>query len=111
MLNEFYFTFYEGRVKIVPLDLSLLTPLALAHWVMQDGSRGTSKGLYLCTDSFTHDDVKRLSLYLNNRYNITSSIHNSGKYYRIYILVKSVETVKILILPFMHKTMNYKLGV
>jgi len=39
MLNQFYFTFYlspcfskgEKKVKIVPLDLSLLTPLALAH--------------------------------------------------------------------------------
>jgi putative lipase involved disintegration of autophagic bodies len=78
---------------------------------MTEGSRGTSKGLYLCTDSFTLDDVKRLSKYLSNKYDIKSSIHKSGKNYRIYILAKSVETVKILILPFMHKTMNYKLGV
>jgi len=101
----------EKKVKIVPLDLSLLTPLALAHWVMQDGSRGTSKGLYLCTDSFTHDDVKRLSQYLINKYDIKSSIHKSGKNYRIYILVQSLETIKFIILPFMHKTMTYKLGV
>ena len=116
LLNEFYFSFYKARpkgkkVKIVPLDLSLLTPLALAHWVMQDESRGTSKGLYLCTDSFTHEDVKRLSQYLINKYDIKCSIHKSGKNYRIYILVISIETVKILILPFMHKTMTYKLGV
>jgi len=43
MLNEFYFSFYSDlcfsnvhikakkKVKIVPLDLSFLTPLALAH--------------------------------------------------------------------------------
>jgi hypothetical protein len=41
MLNEFYFSFYlsqclkrgkgKKKVKTVPLDLSLLTPLALAH--------------------------------------------------------------------------------
>nr|AYM32753.1 LAGLIDADG homing endonuclease [Termitomyces sp.] len=133
VLNEFYTTFYDpclnpftsksrmgkgGKVKIVPLDLSLLTPLALAHWVMQDGSRGTSKGLYLCTDSFNLDDVKRLSHYLDNKYDIKCSIHKSGALlrgqggnYRIYILAKSVETVKFLILPFMHKTMTYKLGV
>jgi hypothetical protein len=115
MLNEFYLSFYkvvpQKKVKIVPLDLSLLTPLALAQWVMQDGSRGTSKGLYLCTDSFTHDDVKRLSKYLINKYDIKCSIHKSGKNYRIFILVKSLETVKFLILPFMHKTMTYKLGV
>jgi hypothetical protein len=78
---------------------------------MQDESRGTSKGLYLCTDSFTHEDVKRLSQYLINKYDIKCSIHKSGKNYRIYILVISIETVKILILPFMHKTMTYKLGV
>jgi len=121
LLNEFYFSFYlrksyigrEGKkkVKIVPLDLSLLTPLALAHWVMQDGSRGTSKGLYLCTDSFTRDDVKRLSQYLINKYDIKCSIHKAGKNYRIYILVQSIETIKFIILPFMHKTMTYKLGV
>jgi len=111
LLNEFYIKFYNNKVKIVPLDLSLLTPIALAHFVMQDGSRGTSNGLYLCTDCFTYNDVQRLSLYLNNIYNIKCSIHKSGKNYRIYILVKSVETVKLLILPFMHETMRYKLGV
>lgn len=31
MLNEFYRNFYIDKVKIVPQDLSLLTPLALAH--------------------------------------------------------------------------------
>lgn len=105
MLNEFYYSFYlnfffkikNKKVKIVPLDLSLLTPLALAHWVMQDGSRGTSKGLYLCTDSFTSDDVKRLSQYLINKYDIKCSIHKAGKNYRIYILVQSIETIKFII--------------
>ena len=38
LFNDFHRNFYDGKIKIVPLDLSLLTPLALAHWVMQDGS-------------------------------------------------------------------------
>jgi hypothetical protein len=111
VLNDLYLKFYDCKLKIVPLDLSLLTPIAIAHWVMQDGSRGTSKGLYLCTDSFTYDEVQRLSQYLKNKFDIKSSIHKSGGNYRIYILAKSVETVKILILPYMHKTRTYKLGV
>jgi len=78
---------------------------------MQDGARGTCKGLYLCTDSFTLDEVQRLSHYLIRKYDIKCSIHKSRGRYRIYILVKSIETVKFLILPFMHKTMTYKLGV
>lgn len=114
LLNEFYFKFYNskaGDIKIVPLDLSLLTPLALAHWVMQDGSRGTSKGLYICTDSFTLENNQRLSQFLTQKYDIKCSIHKAGKSYRIYILAKSVETVKNLIMPFMHKSMTYKLGI
>lgn len=113
-LNEFYLSFYPGtgdKVKIVPSDLSLLTPLALAHWVMPDGSRSTSKGLYICTDGFTLDDVIRVSQYLKFKYNIDCSIHKSRGNFRIYVLVKSIETVKSLILPFMHKTMYYKLGL
>lgn len=111
LLNEFYYNFYNGNLKIVPIDLSLLTPLALAHWIMQDGSRGTSKGLYLCTDSFFHDDVIRLSEYLMNRYEIKCSIHKSGGNFRIYILAKSVERVKTLVLPYMHESMLYKIGI
>lgn len=110
-LTEFYPKFYEGKVKRIPLDLSLLTPLAFAHWVMQDGSRGTSKGLYLCTDSFTHADVQRLTLYLIEKYNLKCSIHKAAGNHRIYILAKSVETVRNLILPYMHQSMTYKLGV
>jgi len=111
MLNEFYTTFYNGKVKVVPSELSLLTPLALARWCEQDGSRGTAKGLYFCTDGFTHADVKRLTQYLADRYNIKCSIHKAGKNYRIYILVKSVETVKNIILPYIHPSMLYKLGI
>ena len=54
----------------MPLDLTLLTPLALAHWIMQDGAKASSKGLYLCTDSFTLEDTQRLSLFLNKTYNL-----------------------------------------
>lgn len=111
MLNEFYTMFYDGKVKIIPSDLSLLTPLALAHLVMQDGSRGSAKGLYICTDGFSQDDVKRLTRYLIHRYNINCSIHKAANKHRIYILVRSIETVKSIILPYMHPSMVYKLGL
>lgn len=111
VLNEFYFNFYVDKVKIVPLDLTLLTPIALAHLIMQDGAKGTCKGLYICTDSFTYADVERLSQYLSQIYNIKCSIHKAGKNYRIYILAKSVDQIKNLILPFLHKSFYYKLGL
>lgn len=78
---------------------------------MQDGAKGTSGGLYICTDSFTLTDVERLTSYLTETYNIRCSIHKAKGNYRIYILVKSVQTVRDLVLPYMHRTMVYKLGI
>ena len=74
----------------------------------QDGSKGTSGGLYICTDSFTFTDVKLLTSYLTETYNIRCSIHKVQGNFRIYILVKSVQTVKDLVLPYMHQSMLYK---
>ena len=111
MLTEFYHLFYSNKLKVVPSDLSLLTPVALAHWIMQDGSRGTSRGLYLCTDSFTLTDVKRLTDYLTETYHVSCSIHKANGNHRIYILAKSVQTVRDIVLPHMHVTMLYKLGI
>ena len=78
---------------------------------MQDGSRGTSKGLYLCTDSFSNEDVKRLKDYMIKKYKIKCAIHKIGGRYRIYILAKSVEAVINYTLPYMHVSMLYKLGI
>ena len=45
--------FYVEKVKIIPNNIyEFLTPVALAHWVMGDGSR-ERHGLILCTDSYS----------------------------------------------------------
>lgn len=113
ILTELYNIFYLNNIKIVPNDkeLSLLSPIALAHWIMQEGSRGTSKGLYICTDSYTQTDVKRLVDYISKRYKISCSIHKSHGKYRIYILAKSVPILRDIIIPYMHQSMLYKLGI
>ena len=66
---------------------------------------------YIITDGFECVDIKRLQVYLMQSYNIKCSIHKAGKNYRIYILVKSVEKIKNIILPYMHPSMTYKLGI
>ena len=111
ILTELYNKFYSNKVKLVPTDLSLLTPVAIAHWIMQDGSRGSSKGLYICTDCFTFEDVKRLVDFLKMKYKLSCSIHKINGRFRIYILVKSIPVIKELIIPYMHSSMLYKLGI
>lgn len=111
ILNNLYKDFYINNIKVIPNNLELLTPLALAHWIMQNGYNEKSKGLYIYTDNFTYNEVKKLSNYLKLTYNIKSSIHKINNNYRIYILVKSIDILKKLILPYMHKSMYYKLRI
>ena len=77
IFTEFYNKFYINKVKSVPTDLTLLTPLALAHWILQDGAKGSSGGLYICTDSFNPKDTKRLAQYLINNFQlkVTTATH------------------------------------
>ncbi len=57
--------FYIEKEKIVPSCLDLLTSLALAHWIMQDGSYHiSSRGIYICTDYFKQSDTIRLANHL-----------------------------------------------
>ena len=98
-LNEFNLSIYKKKVKIVPLDLSLLTPLALAHWVSQKGLLCGSS-LYLCTEGFSRADVKRLSQYLIDRYDIKCTVHKRAGNYHIYILAKSLENFENIISPY-----------
>jgi hypothetical protein len=54
--------FYPMGVKLIPeghIMYYLLSPIALAHWIMSDGQSHQS-GLFLCTHSFSIPDVVRL---------------------------------------------------
>ena len=60
-LEQFRLRFYRDHTKVVPEDLEL-TPLSMAVWFMDDGSRksGQCRGLYLNTQSFTLTEVQLL---------------------------------------------------
>ena len=59
-ITELYSLFYPEKVKIVPHNIyELLTPVALAHLIMGDGS-WQCHGLMICTDSYNIKDVVRL---------------------------------------------------
>lgn len=114
LFTEFYWMFYVNGIKLIPTDLSLLTPLALAHWIMQDGSRGSSGGLYFCTDSFTPEDTKRLALFLTAQYSLkvtTPKAPGKKGALRIYVWVQSMDLLRSLVITHMHPSMMYKIEV
>lgn len=114
-LSEIYELFYpKGAVlkeKIIPSNIyELLTPIALAHVIMGDGSARDS-GLTLCTDCYTINDVVKLMNVLIIRYGINSTLQQKrDNQYRIYIRSSSMPLLRSIVTPHMHSSMLYKLG-
>lgn len=109
--TKLHLLFYNKNIKIIPNDIfNLLDPIALAHWICGDG-QFLSKGIQLCTDSYSIQDTVKLIYVLIIRYNLICTLHNIKGNYRIYISRKSVGKVVELVKPYIIPSMYYKLGI
>lgn len=117
LFTEYYNLFYSNGIKIIPNNIyELLTPLGLAHWIMQDGSfHKVSKGIVLCTDSFTKEEVLLLIEVLQEKFNLKCTIqkapNKSLNRFRIYISAKSMHILRELTQSYFNSSMLYKLGL
>nr|YP_009262016.1 LAGLIDADG endonuclease [Chrysoporthe austroafricana]AMX22091.1 LAGLIDADG endonuclease [Chrysoporthe austroafricana] len=111
-ISEIYSMFTINDKKIIPLNIyNILTPVALAHLIMGDGS-ARDYGLTLCTDCYTIHDVIRLMNVLIIRYGLTCTLQKKrDNQYRIYISSKSMALLRSIVAPYMHSSMLYKLGI
>lgn len=99
--------FYPKTRKVVPQDLgNYLTPLALAVWLMDDGTL-LNKGIKFTANSFSLNEVKLLSKVLTEKYNLKTSIVKVGvvNQYNIYIPKSSFETLRDIVRPYIHARM------
>lgn len=102
---------YKNNIKCIPDNLEeYLTPLALAIWIMDDGSN-TGKSLKLATNSFTYEDCLKLINILSNKYNIKCSIHSAGyqNQYVVYIWKESMDKIRKIVESHMIPSMKYKI--
>lgn len=107
--TELHVLFYKDKKKIIPDNIyDLLTPVALAHWVMGDGQVRTN-GLRLCTDSFTFSEVVKLMNVLIIKYRINCSMHIYRGKPRIYIPAYYISLLTSIVKPHMSSDMYYKL--
>ena len=98
-------------IKIVPLNIEdYLTPLALATWFMDDGSK-LGSGVRIATNCFKKQEVELLVRALDSKFNIKSTLHKNNNNYQLYIKKESIYKLRELVLPHMHKSMFYKLGL
>lgn len=111
--------FYPGGTKIVPKNISetLIRPLSLAIWYMDDGSldfRPKSHcALSLKTNSFTLNECEKLSEVLKNNFGVISSVQNTicrgKKYPQIYIGKHGRDRFINLVSPHIIPCFKYKL--
>lgn len=105
VLTEWFTLFYKDNKKIIPDELNLLTPLALAIWYMDDGYK-VGKSYGFSTNCFDKNDIEKISLYLLNKYNLKTTIHSNN---RLYIIKESSGLFNYLISPYILESMKYKL--
>lgn len=108
-LGEFRSRFYQGR-KVVPEDLTL-SPLALAVWFMDDGSRKSRscRGLYLNTQAFRPDEVAMLQWFLERDFSIRSGLRTQADGLQVYIPSAQVDGFVRVVEPHVIQHMKYKL--
>ena len=102
--------FYRERRKVVPYDLEL-TPLSMAVWFMDDGSRKSNqcRGLYLNTQSFTAEEVDFLRVVMRRDVGIETSVRQQRDGLQIYVPSNSVTEFLSFISADVLPCMRYKL--
>ena len=111
--NWLHDMFYVNSTKIVPFNIEeYLTPLALAIWFMDGGSK-LKHGVRIATNNFTLNEVQFLCHILYKKYNLIATVHTGGKGkgYVFYINNKSVPLLISLVKPYMIPSMYYKIGL
>ena len=106
---------YRSGRKIIPASvLELITPLSLAVWYMDDGSKKNNYSVIISTDGFSKDSLKKLRTMLQEKWSINTRVvfkTTAGKKYgRLtigsYDLVRFFELIRPYIIP----SMKYKIS-
>ena len=108
-----YKMFYKDGKKRIHSNLgNLLTPLALAIWISDDGC-WVKSGVRISCHAFTLREVKLLIKILSENFGLICNVQNIGflNKYSIYIQSKSIPKLREITSPFIHNSMLYKLGL
>lgn len=111
--NWLHDMFYKDHIKIIPADLGeYLTPLSLAIWFMDDGSK-INKTIRLATNCFQLAELNFLCKLMKDKFNLQATVQKSGPNKGNILSIKtgSLNTFITLVKPHMLPSMYYKLGL
>jgi len=109
--DSFYVEVNDKKIKRVPDWIEeYITPIGLAHWIMQDGSRQDKQGIYIATNAFTYEECKYLCNILERKYKLKSTVIKTGyiNQWRISIWKESMVNLVSIVEPYIIDEMKYK---
>ena len=103
--------FYVGRRKVVPLDLlaNEMTALALAVWIMDDGS-ADGHAVRLNTQAFTRTENQALLGLLRSRFGLNATLNRDKGAHRLRVSATDRAKLHHLVGPYILPELAYKLG-
>jgi hypothetical protein len=110
-LKQLYELFYPLGKKLIPNDIGdyLISPLALATWLMDDGNGYKNySGFRISTYGFNLSDNQRLQQCLDRNFDLKTSLCTDKKGHQILILSQSSNRLKNIIQPYITSCMKYK---
>lgn len=104
--------YHKGKKVIKPILKNYMTPLCLAVWISDDGC-WAKPGVRIATNCFSLTEVQLLVKILKDKFNLDCTIQllNISNNYCIYIKASSIPALREILLPHMHSSMKYKLGL
>jgi LAGLIDADG DNA endonuclease family len=101
--------FYSGRRKMVPIDISrLLTPQAVAVWLMDDGAADYA-GVTFQTHSFRREETDRLAAALRAEHGLRTLVRANRGSWIVYVTAESLPRLRDLVAPYLLPEFEYKL--
>lgn len=107
VFTDYHRWFYVNGKKKVPKNTTL-TPLGLAVWYMDDGTKSRSS-CYLNTQQFSLEEQKFLQYLLLGTFAIKSALNRDKQYFRLRITTESTKKLALVTREYIISCFQYKL--
>jgi hypothetical protein len=113
-LSKLHKLFYENNKKIIKNEIdAYITPLGLAVWFMDDGSKMNTCNYRFSTDGFTKEENQILANMLKTSFDLNVKVceytRNNKKYYYLFLNKRNAINVTEIMKPYIVDCMKYKL--
>ena len=107
---KLYTKMYNENTKVITEEIfNDLTVAGLTLWYLDDGYCNIKRrNYYLSTCNFSLDEHHLMREMLRKKFNVYTSIVKNGKYYKLYIVSKSIDQFEKLLRNFIPECMLYK---